>query len=58
MAVETISADLGVRDEVLQVAARLGSAEQPIDLLVNNAGFGVPGPTATEDTTRRSTAST
>ena len=51
VAVETISADLGVRDEVLQVAARLGSTEQPIDLLVNNAGFGVPGPLATEDTT-------
>ena len=51
VAVETLSADLGVRDEVLQVAARLGSTEQPIDLLVNNAGFGVPGPLATDDTT-------
>ena len=51
VSVETLSADLGVRDEVLQVAARLGSTEQPIDLLVNNAGFGVPGPLATDDTT-------
>ena len=51
VAVETISADLGVRDEVLQVAARLGSAEQPIDLLVNNAGFGIPAPLATDETT-------
>ena len=42
VAVETLSADLGVRDEVLQVAVRLGSTEQPIDLLVNNAGFRVP----------------
>jgi uncharacterized protein len=50
VAVETIPADLGVRDEVLQVAARLSSTEQPIDLLVNNAGFGVPGPLATDDT--------
>jgi len=51
VAVETISADLGVRDEVLQVAARLGSAEQPIDLLVNNAGFRTPKTLATDDTT-------
>ena len=50
VAVETLSADLGVRDEVLQVAARLGSTEQPIDLLVNNAGFGIPGPLGTDDT--------
>jgi hypothetical protein len=50
IAVETLSADLGVREEVLQVAARLGSTEQPIDLLVNNAGFGVPPPLATDDT--------
>ena len=50
VAVETISADLGVREEVLQVAARLGSTEQPIDRLVNNAGFGIPGPMATDDT--------
>lgn len=49
VAVETISADLGVREEVQQVAARLGSTEQPIDLLVNNAGFGIPGPLATDD---------
>ena len=51
VAVETVAADLGVRDEVLQVAARLGSTEQPIELLVNNAGFGIPGPLATDDTT-------
>ena len=50
VAVETISADLGVRDEVRQVAARLGSAEQPIDLLVNNAGFGLPSSVIPEDT--------
>jgi short-subunit dehydrogenase len=50
VAVETIPADLGVREEVLHVAARLGSTEQPIGLLVNNAGFGIPGPLATDDT--------
>jgi uncharacterized protein len=51
VAVETIVADLGVREEVLPVAARLGSTEQPIDLLVNNAGFRVPKQLAVADTT-------
>ena len=41
VAVETIVADLAVRADVLRVAARLEEAERPIDLLVNNAGFGV-----------------
>jgi short-subunit dehydrogenase len=50
VAVETISADLGVRDEVMTVAERLVSAERPIDLLVNSAGFRVPHQLAVEDT--------
>ena len=50
VAVETISADLGVRDEVMTVAKRLASTEQPIDMLVNNAGFGIPTPLVTDDT--------
>ena len=50
VAVETLVADLGSREEVLQVAARLSSSAQPIDLLVNNAGLGVPGRMATDDT--------
>ena len=37
--VEVIAADLAVREEVLGVAERLRSTEQPIDTLVNNAGF-------------------
>ena len=41
VSVETITADLAVRDEVAGIAERLASAERPIDLLVNNAGFGV-----------------
>lgn len=39
--VEVMSADLAARDDVLRVAHRIESTEQPIDLLVNNAGFGI-----------------
>ena len=46
-----MSADLGNRDDVQRVAARLASTEQPIDLLVNNAGFGVPYALTNADTT-------
>ena len=52
VSIETISADLGVRDEVLNVAKRLASAEQPVDMLVNNAGFGLRTPLVIEDTSR------
>ena len=41
IAVETIPADLAVRDDVQRVAERLASTEQPVDILINNAGFGV-----------------
>ena len=41
VAVEVLPADLGDREQVLAVAARLGDATRPVDLLVNNAGFGV-----------------
>jgi uncharacterized protein len=51
VSVETIVADLAVRSEVLGVAERLASVEQPIDLLVNNAGFGVRSKLTTADTT-------
>jgi short-subunit dehydrogenase len=50
VAVETISADLGVRDEVTTVAKRLSSTDQPVDMLVNSAGFRVPHQLALEDT--------
>jgi short-subunit dehydrogenase len=41
--VETISADLAVRADIDRIALRVESADQPIDFLVNNAGFGIHG---------------
>jgi uncharacterized protein len=49
IAVETITADLAVRDDVLRVAERVSSNEQPIDTLVNNAGFGIRAKLLAED---------
>jgi short-subunit dehydrogenase len=49
--VEVMAADLSDRDDALAVAARIESTEQPVDLLVNNAGFGVRTPITTADTT-------
>jgi len=39
--VETIVADLGADADVQRVAVRLRDAERPVDLLVNNAGYGM-----------------
>jgi short-subunit dehydrogenase len=39
--VETVAADLAIRGDVAGIAERLTSPEQPIDMLINNAGFGV-----------------
>jgi short-subunit dehydrogenase len=39
--VETISADLAVREDVGRVAQRLESGDRPIEVFVNNAGFGI-----------------
>lgn len=39
--VETIVADLGKQVDVHRVARRLGDRERPVDLLVNNAGYGM-----------------
>ena len=38
---ETITADLAVRADMLRVAERLECTEHPIDMLINNAGFGI-----------------
>ena len=47
--VEVFPADLSVREDVLKVAARIESTDHPIDLLVNNAGFGLHGSLLDED---------
>ena len=41
--VETISADLTDRAQLATVEARLAESDRPVDLLVNNAGFGLKG---------------
>src|SRR5690606_16390828 len=41
VAVEVLPADLAVRDDVTRVAERLTTDTEPVDLLVNNAGFGI-----------------
>ena len=41
VAVEVLVADLADRADVQRVAERLRSVEAPVDLLVNNAGFGI-----------------
>ena len=52
VSVDTIAADLAVREEVLGIAERLASPEQPIDFLVNNAGFAVQAKLTAADTTQ------
>jgi uncharacterized protein len=51
VSVETIVADLAVRDEVVGIAERLTSVERPIDILINNAGFGIRARLTDADTT-------
>src|SRR5690349_9483547 len=54
VAVEVLAADLADREQLERVAVRLRDGDRPVDLLVNNAGFGlkqrfVGGDLATEE---------
>lgn len=42
--VETLSADLGDREQLAVVEARLSTTDTPVTMLVNNAGFGLTKP--------------
>jgi short-subunit dehydrogenase len=50
--IEVLAADLGTHDGLAAVAVRVASADSPIDLVVNNAGFGTSGEFHTIDPDR------
>ncbi len=50
--VEVLGADLGRRDDLDAVVDRLRAHSQPVDLLVNNAGFGTVGDFLDQDPDR------
>lgn len=43
VAVEVLGADLADRDDLARVEERVAATDRPVDLLVNNAGYGFPG---------------
>lgn len=49
VAVEALAADLLDPDALRRVEERVADPEQPVDLLVNNAGFGGAGPVAGQE---------
>jgi hypothetical protein len=49
---EVLEADLTTRSGQAVVTARIGSSTQPVDLVVNNAGFGTSGPFHEQDVER------
>ena len=48
---EVLIADLSRRDDIERVAARASSSEAPVEIVVNNAGFGFTSTLLAEDTT-------
>lgn len=50
--VETIVADLAERADVSRVAARIEDIERPLDMVINNAGFGLHAPLTSADPSR------
>lgn len=52
--VEVLTADLGTRDGQDEVAERIVDGDRPVDLVVNNAGFGTSGTFAELDVDRLS----
>jgi uncharacterized protein len=50
--VEVLAADLLTDEGVAAVGARLGDHDRPVDLVVNNAGFGSSGPVAGTEAAR------
>jgi short-subunit dehydrogenase len=49
---QVLAADLADPDDLRRVEARVAATADPVDLLVNNAGFGTTGPFATLDVAR------
>jgi short-subunit dehydrogenase len=54
--VDTLPADLGQQADVQRVADRLADQEHPIEVLINNAGFGVHARLLDPDTSRHEVA--
>jgi short-subunit dehydrogenase len=51
--VDVVAADLAVRDDVVRVAEVVADAERPVDVLVNNAGFGLQSKLTDADLSRQ-----
>ncbi len=49
--VEVVVADLSHPDDLAAVSAQVADLDRPVDLLVNNAGFGAYGPVTEQDPT-------